>query len=134
MTKIINIFGRTTELVKVHMQQIYLQKWNNYGYKVELITEFAKDCVYENQLNILRNDQLFLLANQNRRIQRIIESNENIDYIITDSPLLLCKIFAIKNNVKHNYLSFQDFCIDLFASYNNINVVLTREFKYQTER
>ena len=116
------------------MQQIYLQKWNNYGYKVELITEFAKDCVYENQLNILKNDQLFILANQNRRIQRIIESNENIDYIITDSPVLLCKIFAIKNNVKHNYLSFQDFCVDLFASYNNINIVLTREFKYQTER
>lgn len=96
------------------------------GYNVELVTEYAKDCVYEQQFNILNNDQLLVIANQNRRIQRIEESNENIDYVITDSPLLLSKIFATKNNVKHNFLSFQDFCIDLFASYDNINLVLNR--------
>jgi hypothetical protein len=95
-------------------------------YNVELVTEYAKDCVYEKQFNILNNDQLLVIANQNRRIQRIEESNENIDYVITDSPLLLSKIFAVKNNVKHNFLSFQDFCIDLFASYDNINLVLNR--------
>ncbi len=103
-------------------------------YKVELITEYAKDCVYEQQFNILNNDQLFVLANQNRRIQRIEESNEDIDYVITDSPLLLSKIFANKNNVKHNYLSFQDFCVDLFASYDNINLILNRDnISYHTE-
>jgi hypothetical protein len=101
-------------------------KMKQLKYNVELVTEYAKDCVYEKQFNILNNDQLLVIANQNRRIQRIEESNENIDYVITDSPLLLSKIFAVKNNVKHNFLSFQDFCIDLFASYDNINLVLNR--------
>lgn len=96
------------------------------GYNVELVTEYAKDCVYEKQFQLLNDDQLFVLANQNRRLQRIEESNENVDYIITDSPLLLSAIFADQHNYKHNYVSFQNFCIDLFASYDNINLVLNR--------
>jgi hypothetical protein len=96
------------------------------GYNVELVTEYAKDCVYEKQFQLLNDDQLFVLANQNRRLQRIEESNENVDYVITDSPLLLSAIFADQHNYKHNYVSFQNFCIDLFASYYNINLVLNR--------
>jgi hypothetical protein len=96
------------------------------GYNVELVTEYAKDCVYEKQFQLLNDDQLFVLANQNRRLQRIEESNENVDYIITDSPLLLSAIFADQHNYKHNYVSFQNFCIDLFASYDNVNLVLNR--------
>jgi hypothetical protein len=96
------------------------------GYNVELVIEYAKECVYEKQFQLLNNDQLFVLANQNRRLQRIIESNENVDFIITDSPLLLSAIFAEQHNYKHNYISFQNFCIDLFASYENINLVLNR--------
>lgn len=96
------------------------------GYNVELVTEYAKDCIYEKQFELLNDDQLFVLANQNRRLQRIEESNETVDYIITDSPLLLSAIFADQHNYKHNYVSFQNFCIDLFASYDNINLVLNR--------
>ena len=97
------------------------------GYKVELVTEYAKDLVYEKQFDLLKNDQLFVLAHQNRRIQSILESNEHIDYIITDSPLLLSKIYACVNHYPKNYISFQEFCADLFMSYDNINFFLDRK-------
>ena len=97
------------------------------GFNVELVTEYAKDCVYNKQFDLLKNDQLFVLANQNRRIQSIIESNENVEYIITDSPLLLSKIYAEENGYEKNFISFSEFCVDLFASYENINIVLNRD-------
>ena len=101
---------------------------------VELVTEFAKDCVYEKQFELLKNDQLLLLAQQNRRLQRIEQSNENVQFVITDSPLLLGKIFANKNNYSRNFTSFQDFVVDLFESYDNINLVLDRSLiSYQSE-
>lgn len=96
------------------------------GYKVELVSEFAKDCVYENRLNVLKNDQLFVIANQNRRIQRIADSSEGIDFVITDSPLLLSKVYADLYHYPKNFISFSDFCIDLFCSYDNINIFLKR--------
>jgi hypothetical protein len=108
------------------MQQIYIQKWKNFGYNVELITEFAKDCVYEKQFDLLNNDQLFVLAHQNRRLQRIEESNETVDYIISDSPLLLSGIYANEHNYSRNFISFQNLVLDLFSSYNNINLFLNR--------
>jgi deoxyadenosine/deoxycytidine kinase len=101
---------------------------------VELVTEFAKDCVYEKQFELLKNDQLFLLAQQNRRLQRIEQSNENVQFVITDSPLLLGKIFANKNNYARNFTSFQNLVVDLFESYDNINLVLDRSLiSYQSE-
>jgi hypothetical protein len=96
------------------------------GYNVELVTEYAKDCVYEKQFELLNNDQLFVLANQNRRLQRIEESNETVDYVITDSPLLLSGIYANKHNYSRNFISFQNLVIDLFSSYDNINLCLNR--------
>lgn len=101
---------------------------------VELVTEYAKDCVYEKQFDLLNNDQLMVLAQQNRRLQAIEESNENVQYVITDSPLLLGKIFADKHNYSRNFISFQNLVVDLFESYDNINLVLTRDnVKYQSE-
>lgn len=96
------------------------------NYKVELVTEFAKDCVYEKQFDILKTDQLYILANQNRRIQRIIESNEHIDYIITDSPLLLSIIYGKINNYFFSSDTFNNMCHSLFNQYNNINILLDR--------
>lgn len=102
-------------------------KMKELNFNVELVTEFAKDCVYEKQFELLKTDQLFVLANQNRRLQRLETSNENIQYAINDSPLLLSKIFANINNVPHNFISFNDFVVDLFQSYDNINIVLKRD-------
>lgn len=102
------------------------------NFNVELVTEYAKDCVYEKQFNLLNNDQLMVLAQQNRRLQRIEESNENVEFVITDSPILLGKIFANQHNYTKNFDSFQNLVVDIFASYENINLVLSRDIiQYQ---
>ena len=38
------------------------------GHNTELILEYAKSCYYENRMNILKEDQLYLLAKQHRSI------------------------------------------------------------------
>lgn len=96
------------------------------NHKVELVTEFAKDCVYEKQFDILNTDQLYILAKQNRRIQRIFYSNEHIDFVITDSPLLLNIVYGKLNNYFFSSEPFNNMCHSLFNQYNNINILLDR--------
>ena len=60
-------------------------KMKTKGYKVELVTEYAKDLTYERNWD-LRRDQLAVTAEQIRRQRRLIG---NVDYCITDSPILL---------------------------------------------
>jgi nicotinamide riboside kinase len=89
--------------------------------KCELVIEYAKEMVYEERFNILE-DQLYLLAKQNRRLQRI---KNHVDVAIVDSPLLLTSIYN-KGLESINHLS-----IDLFGCYDNINFFLRRYKKYQ---
>lgn len=56
---------------------------------VEMASEFAKDEVYENHLQEIVDDQLYIMGEQNRRVARCIGK---VDYIITDSPLPICSV------------------------------------------
>lgn len=58
------------------------------GIKTELITEFAKDCVWENNQTAIAN-QCYVFGNQYYRMWRV----KGMDVIITDSPLLLTSIY-----------------------------------------
>jgi hypothetical protein len=86
------------------------------GTNVELVTEYAKDMVWEERTNILK-DQLYMLAKQNRRLSRL---EGRVDYVITDSPLLLCAYYAVKGY----YPSFAAIVREVFDSYANINLIL----------
>lgn len=55
------------------------------GINVELITEYAKDMTWEERYNTLSN-QLYIFAKQYSRQLRV---KNKVDYIVTDSPLLL---------------------------------------------
>ena len=59
------------------------------GYNVELTDEFAKECVWEGNIPMLQ-DQLWVLGHQHRKILRL---SDKVDYIITDSPVLLSPIY-----------------------------------------
>ena len=52
---------------------------------VELVTEFAKDMTWEKNKKALTN-QIYMLGNQ---LQRIYRCQDEVDVIVTDSPLLL---------------------------------------------
>lgn len=108
--KVINLFagpgaGKSTTAAGL----FYIMK--NMNLNVELVSEYAKDLTWEGRHNILE-DQLYILAKQNRRLKRL---KGQVDYVITDSPLLLCKFYGgffsetpfylplIVNEVWHTY-------------------------------
>lgn len=101
------------------------------GISAELVTEYAKDVTWEGRQNLL-NDQLYLLAKQNRRLARLLD--HDVEYAITDSPLLLCAAYARMGT--NAYSSLVPLVLELFNSYDNINIVLKRnpEFYVQVGR
>jgi len=88
-------------------------------YKVELVHEIAKDCVWERR-DIMFNEQDWLFAQQHRLIRRLV--GHDIKYAITDSPILL-GIFYMPSDFPKTLTYFIE---DAFNSYNNINFVLQR--------
>ena len=60
------------------------------GMSCELVTEFAKDLTWEDRQTCLSN-QVYVLGEQHRRLERV---KNKVDYVITDSPLLLSCVYA----------------------------------------
>ena len=97
------------------------------GINCELITEFAKDKVWEGSRAAFEN-QLYLFANQYFRMTRC---ENKVDVIITDSPLLLNLIY----NTDKERLGddFNNLVINLFNSYNNLNYFINRVEPYNPD-
>lgn len=117
--KVVNFFGgpgcgKSTTAAGVFHQMKVL------GLKVELVTEYAKDMVYENRPNVLA-DQLYILAKQTRRVARL---EGVVDYCVTDSPLLLSSIYNVGSPL------IDDLSIELFNSFSNINFFINRTKPY----
>lgn len=99
------------------------------GYKVELVTEFAKDLVYQESYFRLK-DQLMILARQNHKLWVL---KDKVDYAIVDSPLLLSQHY-FQYNGDYDEKLFKDFVLDTYNRYNNFNIFLKRnidEHPYQ---
>ena len=93
---------------------------------VELITEYAKDLVYSDSLNVLKNNQEYIFAEQNRR-QHILEGK--VDWAITDSPLLLSHYYG-NERIRSNRESFFRLVGDTFHMYDNVNFFLDRPTEF----
>jgi hypothetical protein len=92
-------------------------------FEVELVTEYAKDCVWEERWKLFP-EQDYFLAKQNRRIRRLVGK---VDYAINDSPLALSLSYVPKDFPD----SFKTFCFDQFNSYTNFNIFLNRVSDYE---
>ena len=64
------------------------------GVKAELITEFAKDLVFSKCEHLLLQNQIFIFAEQHRRMEILKDSG--LQYLITDSPLILSSYYGNK--------------------------------------
>ena len=93
------------------------------GVNAELITEFAKDKVWENNEKVFKN-QLYLFGKQSFRISRV---QDEVDVIVTDSPLLLSILYNQTPILGEN---FNQLVYDVFNSYNNINYLIKRTKPY----
>lgn len=93
------------------------------GLSVELCSEYAKDLVYEDRNNVLETDQLYVFAQQHRRLHRY---KDLVDVVIMESPLLLSSIYYSPNNI-YDQQKFNALVFDTYSKYPNINFLLQRE-------
>ncbi len=94
--------------------------------KVELVTEYAKDLVYANQLESMLDQQEYIFATQNNRQHRL---RNVVDWVITDSPLLLGLTYV--NAAWVCVKPFNDLVFCTYNSYDNINIYLQRPAEFQ---
>lgn len=102
------------------------------GVDIELVTEYAKDKVWEGSLNVLEN-QIYVFGKQQHRLYRVAQ---HVDVVITDSPLFLSPVYD-----KTNSFHFKNLVLEEINKYNNINIFLersrevnyTQKGRYQTE-
>lgn len=88
----------------------------------ELVTEFAKDVVWDNSLDLLE-DQIFIFGNQYHRCFRL---NGKVQIVITDSPIIQGLVY------KPAYLTntFDNLVIESYSHFNNLNILLERTTPY----
>lgn len=117
---------------KSTMASLLFAKLKMQGVLCEYVTEYAKDMVWENRYNIL-NDQLYILAKQFRRLNRI---NGEVDVIITDSPLLASLYYnsAIQNPADRiNEATLKSLILELNGKFDNFYFFVERNHKYEQQ-
>lgn len=121
MAKIINFFagpgaGKSTLAAGL------FYKMKQASYNVELVTEYAKQATYEGRHSTLKN-QVYILGKQFNRVEMLIGQ---VEYIITDSPILLSAFYA---GIEYPP-SFFELVGDLHKKYDTLNYFVDRTKKY----
>lgn len=97
--------------------------------KVELVTEYAKELVYDGTLEMMLDRQEVIFAEQNQRLHRL---RNKVDYAIVDSPLFLSYIYPEMNQEQKGVTGwpaikeFQALVLAVINTYDNVNIFLKR--------
>ena len=94
-----------------------------HGINAELITEFAKDKVWEDSLNTLQ-DQIYIFGKQYHRLWRLLGK---VEYVVCDSPLINSIIYD-----KSGSQEFHNLVLSEFKKFKNINLFIRRGLIYQS--
>lgn len=119
---VVNLFGAPGAGKSTGAAYIFSQL-KMLGVNAELVTEFAKDKVWENNTEVLSN-QTYVFGKQHFRISRCANK---VDVIVTDSPLLLS---AIYNRSELLGEDFNNLVAKIFKSYNSVNYFIERSKPY----
>ena len=119
---IVNLFGAPGAGKSTGAAYIF-SKLKMLGVNAELVTEFAKDKVWENNTEVLSN-QTYIFGKQHFRISRCADK---VDVIVTDSPLLLS---ALYNNSDLLGEEFNNLVAKIFKSYDSVNYFIERSKPY----
>ena len=96
------------------------------GVNVELVTEFAKDKVWEENKAVFQN-QAYIFGKQYFRISRV---QDKVDVVITDSPLLLSCYYNTDTKILGE--EFNNLVKKVSESYNSMNVFINRVGPYSS--
>lgn len=121
-TCIISMFG-APGVGKSTLASYCFAKLKMMGINCELVTEFAKDKVWEKNNEALSN-QIYIFAKQYYRITRCAGK---VDVIITDSPLFLSPFYNKDPDIDE---PLKELVAKIVAKYDNLNYFLRRVKKY----
>lgn len=124
MTKIINLYGapgsgKSTGAVYI-FSKLKLKNIN-----CELVTEYAKDKVYEGSTEVFKN-QVYIFGKQYFRIFKLLDK---VDYIITDSPLSLSLMYNQQEFIEDELGALVS---KIYNSMNNMNYLVKRVKPYNS--
>lgn len=121
-TLVVNLFGVPGSGKSTGAAYIFAMLKMN-GINAELVTEYAKDKVWEENNEVFRN-QAYLFGKQSYRLSRL---DGKVDVIVTDSPLPLSIFYNEDSRLNE---TFNQSVMDVFNSYRNINFLLRRTKPY----
>ena len=121
-TCIISMFG-APGAGKSTLASYCFAKLKMMGINCELVTEFAKDKVWEKNNEALSN-QIYIFAKQYYRITRCAGK---VDVVITDSPLFLSPFYNKDPDIDE---PLKELVTKIVAKYDNLNYFLRRVKKY----
>ena len=128
-TIVVNLLGAAGSGKSTLASDVYT-KLKKLGVNCELVQEVAKKYVYEGNFKHL-NNQLSIFNEQYDR-QYILR--DNVQVIITDSPLLLSIFYNRKGNF--NQLPddlFKELIMFCYSTFDNINYFIKRKHEYKKE-
>ena len=121
----INIFGAPGSGKSTSRARLFYDM-KKLGYKVEEISEMAKDYTYAEEFMKL-GDQVYLLGQQHHK--HFVLDNQ-VDYIITDSPFIMGSMYMNQNSPYLN--EFEKLAVQMHKSYETLNFFIERNHDYQT--
>ena len=101
----------------------FFYELKNLGINCELVSEFAKDKTWEHNATAL-NCQEYVFGKQSYRLARC---RDEVDVIITDSPLPLTIIYTKDEQIKK---PLTELVMSIYNSYDNINFFINRVKPY----
>ena len=122
-TTVINLIGAPGTGKSTLASELFaLMKWQ--GYDVEIVSEYAKELVWEERTETFKNE-LYLFAKQHHRMFRL---KDKVQYIITDRPLILSLFYNYKYG--DNSSDFKNIVLHEVNKFDNINIFLNRTKPY----